>query len=191
MRKMKKKKEKRKLLLGEKIGIGLIILFLIFIVVRSIWNPNNSSSNTTSSSQHTEIITKEEAAKRADENKKKLEESLANLKNNAETIPYKTLYRDIESNKSKSVHYKGKVIQVISGILPSYRVNITQDQYGYWDDTVLVNDAGTDLEKHPKILENDIVEFWGFVRGETSYQTVLGATVSLPEINASIIELVK
>lgn len=73
--KVTKKKFKGKLLLGEKIGIGLLILFLICAVTWSIWKPNNSSSDFSSSGttspKKTEIITNEEKAKQDAEAKAK------------------------------------------------------------------------------------------------------------------------
>ena len=118
------------------------------------------------------------------------EERKAELKADAKTIPYKELFRNIDKYKGEKIHYTGEVVQVIGdgNALSSMRVNITRGSYGYWDDTVLVTSIDLNAEK---TLEKDIIEFWGTVIGEESYQTVLGATVSLPSLSASVIELVK
>jgi len=81
------------------------------------------------------------------------------------------------------IYYTGEVIQVMDSTL---RVNVTQGSYGYWDDTVLVYNLDPDS---PKILEDDIIIFWGSVYGEESYESILGATITLPAISAYIVEL--
>jgi len=118
------------------------------------------------------------------------EELDVELKAEAKTIPYKELFRNIEKHKGEKVYYTGEVIQVIGDgkALSSMRVDITKGSYGIWNDTVLVSNLDLDAEK---ILEDDIIKFWGMVKGEESYETVMGATVSLPSIWANIIELVQ
>ena len=70
--------------------------------------------------------------------------------------------------------------------LSSMRVEVTRGSYGIWDDVVLLNNLDTEA---PKILEEDVIKFWGVVEGERTYSTVLGAEVTVPEINAKIIEI--
>jgi hypothetical protein len=116
------------------------------------------------------------------------EELNADLKAEAKTIPYKELFRNIEKYEGEKVYYIGEVTQVIGDgkAFSSMRVDITKGSYGIWDDTVLVFNLDLDADK---VLEDDIIKFWGTVEGEESYETVLGATVSLPSISANIIEL--
>ena len=172
--------------------ILVIIVMIIGVVANNVTDKATEYKKTPES--NAEDIERKAKLKAEDEEKAKV--NLANLRANAETIPYKTLYRDITNNKGKQVHYKGKVIQIstFSSEDDKYstgqmRVNITQDEYGYWSDTVMVLD--TIVSQHPKLLEDDIIEFWGTVYGETSYTSVLGATISLPNIDASIVELVE
>jgi len=99
------------------------------------------------------------------------------------TLSYSALARNTESYVRAIVHYKGKVIQVIeSGSRIVLRVNVTQSEYG-WDDTVWVNYSG------PRVLEDDIIEVWGRVEGRRTYETVLGANVTIPELTALILEI--
>ena len=138
-------------------------------------------------------------AKKGDEAKTKsfsikrkltLEERNAELKAEAKNIPYKELFRNIDDYKGAKIHYTGKVVQVIGdgNTLSTMRVNITKGSYGFWDDTVLLTNFDVESEK---ILEDDIIQFWGMVDGEESYQTVLGATVSVPSLSANIIKVIK
>lgn len=111
--------------------------------------------------------------------------ALADIRAQAQTIPYKDLARDTEQYIGKPVKYDGKIVQVMedSG---SYvlRVNVTKEDGGFWDDTVLVT---CDCTKRP--LENDIVTLFGTIYGRTSYKTVLGATITLPQISAAAVDI--
>lgn len=166
------------------LAIGLIVWFIIALLKSPDSSKNSNKATSTP-------ISAEDRKRIEQEGKEAQARLIEKLKTNAQTIPYKDLYRDIEANKNKQVHYKGKVIQVIDGYIQQYRVYITQDKYDSWDDAVLVTDSGKilDPDQHPKILDDDIIEFWGTVTGETSYEAVSGATISLPEISAQMIEL--
>ena len=63
------------------------------------------------------------------------------------------------------------------------RVEVTEGEYGFWDDLVWVNYEGE------RLLQDDIVTFIGEVKGRYSYTTVLGATVTVPEITALVLSL--
>ena len=87
----------------------------------------------------------------------------------------------------------GEVIQVVeassSAYYCIYRVDITRGSYGIYTDTVYIYYDG--YGKTPRILEDDIVTFYGRYDGLTSYTTVMGATVTLPCIYAEYIEIVR
>ena len=118
------------------------------------------------------------------------EELRAELKTNAKKISYKELFRNIDEYIGDEIHYKGKVVQVIGDgkAFSSMLVSITKGSYGIWDDTVFVSNGDINTKK---ILEDDIIEFWGKVVGEKSYETVLGAAKTVPFLNANIVELVE
>jgi len=87
----------------------------------------------------------------------------------------------------QKVVYRGEVIQVMeSGDNIVYRINVTKSEFGY-DDTVYVTyKRGKD---EPRILEDDIVTFWGESKGLKSYQSTLGGQITIPQVNAVAIEL--
>ena len=109
------------------------------------------------------------------------------IKATAKQIPYDELARNTESYIGEIIYYKGKVVQVIeeSGQKMGLRVEVTEGEYGIWDDLVWVNYEG------PRLLEDDIIHFWGRVEGRYSYITVLGATVTIPEITALELSIIK
>ena len=86
------------------------------------------------------------------------------------------------------VYCSGKIVQIIEGKDKSIqmRVDITKDRYGYYDDTIYVfytYDIGG-----RRFLQNDIINIYGKVYGRVTYETVLGAKVTLPAIDAKTIE---
>lgn len=104
------------------------------------------------------------------------------------TYSFSELARNADSLEGQRITAKGKVVQVMkTGDYYEMRVNITSKGYGYWTDTVYV----TYLKKSgsPNIIEDDIITFYGEIEGNTSYKTVLGATVTLPDIAAQYIDI--
>ena len=63
-------------------------------------------------------------------------------------------------------------------------VNITKQAGGFYEDTVLVA-----FKCEKRVLEDDIVHLIGTVTGRTSYNMVLGATVTLPQIDAAVVDV--
>lgn len=178
--------------------VGIVILF-VFIVNMANKPSDQSATESTQpvETAQTDAEHNAQAAKSAEEAKKTAEAKLATLKATAQNIPFKTLYRNIGDYTGKPVHYQGEVVQIIQdtvGGVPfnKMRVNITKGEYGLWEDTVLVTELQVSTApSHSKILEKDIIDLWGTVTGEESYTSTVGAPVSLPKINAEIIELVK
>lgn len=101
---------------------------------------------------------------------------------------YKELARDPKTYIGKPAQFKGEVVQVLedSGIA-EYRINVTQDEYGFWSDTIYVTYFQKDGEK--RILEDDIVVVYGTMTDLVTYKTVMGNSISIPGLLASYIEL--
>ena len=101
-------------------------------------------------------------------------------KEQAEEIPYKTLYRYAEDNVGKLVFFRGKVIQVREqgegdAIM---RIGVTQDSIGLWSaDVVYVRYRNMTT----RVLEDDIVAFVGEMKGLKTYKTIMGGSVTIPE----------
>ena len=117
--------------------------------------------------------------------------TLDDQKAQAVTIPYDELFRYNEQHVGKVVRYVGQVVQVQENACilcdtPSYtlRVEVTQGNYGFWDDPIWVDYVGKD-----RFLEDDIVTVWGVVTGLQSYTAVLGNQVTIPQIEAIDLQL--
>ncbi len=82
---------------------------------------------------------------------------------------------DWEGRKAK---FTGEVIQVMQdGNEYTLRVNVTDTGY-YWTDTIMVYYEASDGS--PRILEDDVMTFYGVMSGMHSYESVLGATITVP-----------
>ena len=103
---------------------------------------------------------------------------------------FEELARNPSSMRGTYVKLKGEVVQVIRGYGNdiALRVNITRwgTYSDYYKDTVYVN--YTLPSDGNKILEDDIITIYGQADGEKSYTSTLGATITLPEIDAKYIE---
>lgn len=93
-------------------------------------------------------------------------------------LTYAELFRNSDKYIGTYVHYTGKVIQVLGDLGDwNLRVNITRDQYGYYDDTVYIFSYSPD-----RVIEDDIIEFTARVNGTMTYKSALGADITLPSL---------
>lgn len=117
--------------------------------------------------------------------------SAKDFKASCRTIPYKDIARQPMKYMGENVVYTGQIVQVGKANDDLYyaRINVTKDEYGYYDDTMYVYYMLE--ENEPKFLEDDIVTFYGECKGEMSYESILGEEITIPEVSAKYIELVK
>lgn len=104
-------------------------------------------------------------------------------------IPYVDIARNPNTYVDQKATFRGKVIQVQeNGKRVVLRMDVTQGDYGIWDDTVYVDYTRKD-DTESRILEDDIVTVYGEIKGIKTYETVLGSQVSIPHINAEYIDI--
>lgn len=101
------------------------------------------------------------------------------------SIPYSQLVRNPENYKGINLTYSGKVLQVQE---KGTEIEIRMDINKVAGDTVWVNYTRPSGEN--RILEGDIIEFWGSVKGLKSYTTTSGNQVAVPELDAKYIAMV-
>ena len=88
----------------------------------------------------------------------------------------------------EKVYFYGRVIQVMNGDgFTAYRVNVTNDGWGYYDDTIYVEYHGT--FENGRILEDDMITFYGESYGLYTYETIFGAEMTIPAVVAEYIDL--
>jgi len=104
--------------------------------------------------------------------------TFASLLSESRLVSYDDLFRNNASHVGQTVHYQGEIIQVLEGGKDFYaiRANVTKGQY-IWTDTVYLDYTG------PRVLEKDILDFIGTVKGLKSYESVMKSTITIPEIN--------
>ena len=59
--------------------------------------------------------------------------------------------------------------------------------HGIWKDTIFV-EYRRSSDTEPRILEGDIIRLYGDFKGLKSYKAVLGQTITVPRVVASVIE---
>lgn len=99
------------------------------------------------------------------------------------TVQYKDVERNPEQYKGKKIKVSGKVIQVMeSGSSVTLRVSDARDSDNIWYVTYKRS------ENEARILEDDNITLYGECRGVVTYTTILGSSVTIPGVNAVIIE---
>lgn len=105
------------------------------------------------------------------------------------TYKYKDIARNPDKYYGKRAKFKGEVVQVIEGYLSTtLRVDVTKGKYGIYTDTMYVVYTPKSSTES-RILEDDIITIYGELAGIESYETVMGAKVSIPRIDAEYITI--
>lgn len=131
-----------------------------------------------------QIVEEKKEDKKREEPKEpiKTEEELkADFIGTCNTFTYKDIQRNPDNFKDKPIKITGKVIQASEGFLDSvtFRVAADAGEYDlYLDDIYLVTYKYKDGES--KILEDDMVRFYGVCNGTTSYKSITGQAITIP-----------
>ena len=105
------------------------------------------------------------------------------------TYKYKDIARNPDKYYGKRAKFKGEVVQVIEGYLDiTLRVDVTKGKYGIYTDTMYVVYTPKSSTES-RILEDDIITIYGELAGIETYETVMGAKVSIPRIDAEYITI--
>lgn len=104
-------------------------------------------------------------------------------------LDYDTLARATENYIGKRVVLTGQVAEVKDGAYGYIRVYATKGAYEMWDDAIWVNYIRPDDEL--RVLEGDVIQIWGTVKGRKTYRAVLGNKIELPEIDGKYIAIVQ
>jgi hypothetical protein len=119
-------------------------------------------------------------AKKAEAEKAKIQA----FKDSCQTIEYRILKKNPDVYKDKKLTFTGQIVQILEEEgLTFMRVNITKDEYGYWDDTVAVIYLGS-----IDVYEDDIIQFWGIGGGSYTYESTAGWNITIPRIDAKYVE---
>lgn len=153
---------------AKKIGIGIGIVVALFFVIVIAYG--------------TTLIQRQEELK---EQAESAQLSPDQIKQSAVTASYDDLARYNEQYVGKVVTVQGKVLQVQNLYGDTYVLRVGTGGTFNSDDVVWINYAGQ------RVLEGDEVEVWGKVTGLSDYTAVLGNEITIPEIDALILDVVK
>ncbi|WOC33427.1 MULTISPECIES: hypothetical protein [Caproicibacterium] len=158
--------------------------------VKSIRSQFNLLSKTAQSqvSNYDTLTQAETALKQIDEQEKK-QQATASFKKGCAAFDYKSIARQPDNFIGKKAKFTGQVAQVIEDLSgTALRVNVTEDEYGLWSNTVYVRYSYPESSS-PRILEDDIITMYGTLDGLETYTSTLGASVTIPALNAQYIDI--
>lgn len=160
----------------------------------------DSNSNLVSKASYTNIssINRDNVESNAvfyDANNNQINSSVeSGYQSTCKNYSYKEIFRNPDDYLYKKIKITGEAIQVMeeteNGV--DYwilRVNMTKDSWGYYDDTVMVLVEKSIVKG--RIIEDDIFTFYGQILEPTTYETVLGASQTVPTVLAYYAYLVK
>lgn len=107
------------------------------------------------------------------------EERLKWLKKNCESGLYKKIARDPNEYKYQYVKFSGRVLQVCSEADSADGFSTYRLATNGWDDVVFIDIMNYGQSR---ILEDDRITIYGICLGVMSYTTVMGDTVTIPEV---------
>lgn len=105
------------------------------------------------------------------------------FKSQCKKLDYHGIERNPDKYKGEFAKVTGKVIQVSEGWFDSVTCRVRESGDNIW----YVN--YTHKEGEPRILEDDTVTFYGKCDGVTTYTTILGASVTIPELDAQYVDI--
>ncbi len=101
-------------------------------------------------------------------------------KASAKEIPYDDLFRYAEEHEGKRVYYQGTVIQTLQqNDVAQLRVNVATPDSDLFDLNLVFlryNDPPV------RVLEGDQVEFVGRMNGTITYESIMGAQITIPDL---------
>lgn len=119
---------------------------------------------------------------------------VSDYKKSCKKYDYKTIYRNPEKYIGKRAYFKGEIIQVMEDYNGDYRlrVNVTKEgnYYTYYTDTIYVYMSKKAFTSG-RPLEDDIIIMYGELGDLTTYETVMGSTVTIPTLYAKYVQLSK
>ena len=106
---------------------------------------------------------------------------------NCRFFSYDDIARNPDDYEGKLAKFTGEVVQVLKdGDELQMRVNVTVDEWGLYEDTVYVFYT---ITNNVNVLEGDIIEMYGELRGMQEYETIFEAEISIPRIYVKFIDI--
>lgn len=124
-----------------------------------------------------EAAEKAEAEKQAAE--KAAKEAADRDPNSYQALPYEEMARNGNNHKGEKLQITGTVIQVTDSAVGGATLRVATN--GKYDDIYMVQISKNEWESH-RLLENDVITFYGYVYGLYSYKSVMGGQITVPAL---------
>lgn len=107
---------------------------------------------------------------------------------------YKEISRQPQLYKGKRAVFTGKVLQMMEespeiNTTVALLINVTEGEYS-WSDTLYAVYKRT-IIKASRILDGDIITFYGEIDDLYTYESIWGQSITLPKINIKYYELIE
>ena len=103
--------------------------------------------------------------------------------NSYQALPYDEMARNGDNHKGEKLQITGKVIQVMDSDKGFATLRVaTRDGY---EDVYLVQIPADQWKSH-RLLEDDVITFYGEVYGLYSYSSTMGGKITVPAINVNM-----
>ena len=103
--------------------------------------------------------------------------------NTYQALPYDEMARNGDNHKGEKLQINGKVIQVMDSDEGFATLRVaTRDGY---EDVYLVQIPASQWKTH-RLLEDDVITFYGEVYGLYSYSSTMGGKITVPAINVNM-----
>jgi len=106
------------------------------------------------------------------------------IKDRAIDVSYDELMRNSENYIGEIVYYRGQIVQVMEVSKDVYVLRVNIIEKPNLGKTIWVNYEGK------RMLEDDIIDLWGKFKGLKNYESIFGEQITIPEIDAIVIEFV-
>lgn len=168
---------------GAKIKILIYKKWWFWIIIILIIASANSSSNTNN------LNSKSGESIETNSTKTQPQFSEEDYKAICDSYNYKDIARNPNTYKDKYMQFTGKVVQTseLYGTV-TLRINVTKNEYDFWEDTIYATYKYFD-ENESKILEDDIITVYGICKGNKTYTSILGSSVTIPSIEVKYWDL--
>ncbi len=180
----------------------LIIAIIVFAGIGGNSNSKTETKKETKTETSAEISNESSADKEAQEaalkaaNEKAAQEAAAKAAaekaaqdaadkdpNTYQSLPYDEMARNGDNHKGEKLQINGKVIQVIDSDDGTAQLRVaTRDGY---DDVYLVEIPANQWKTH-RLLEDDVITFYGNVYGLLSYDSTMGGKITIPAMTVNM-----
>lgn len=103
--------------------------------------------------------------------------------NTYQSLPYDEMARNGDNHKGEKLQINGKVIQVIDSDKGTAQLRVaTRDGY---DDVYYIEIPASQWKTH-RLLEDDVITFYGKVYGLLSYDSTMGGKITVPAMTVNM-----